>query len=57
MLSLQLITTLHKLLPDLQAEMLNYAEYLATKSTQPQSSDPTQKIPPSRNGERHVPNG
>jgi Protein of unknown function (DUF2281) len=40
MLSPQLIATLDKLPPNLQAEVLNYAEYLAAKSTQPQSSDP-----------------
>jgi Protein of unknown function (DUF2281) len=40
MLSTQLLATLDKLPPDLQAEVLNYAEYLATKSTQPQTSDP-----------------
>ncbi len=43
MLSPQLIATLDKLPPDLQAEALNYAEYLATKSTQPQSSDSAPK--------------
>lgn len=41
MLSPQLIATLDKLPPDLQAEVLNYAEYLTTKSAQPQSSDTT----------------
>jgi Protein of unknown function (DUF2281) len=43
MLSPQLIATLDKLPPDLQAEVLNYAEYLATKSAQPQSSDTAPK--------------
>jgi hypothetical protein len=43
MLSPQLIATLDKLPPDLQAEVLNYAEYLAAKSTQSQASDSTQK--------------
>jgi hypothetical protein len=43
MLSPQLIATLDKLPPDLQAEVLNYAEYLAAKSAQPQSPDPTPK--------------
>jgi hypothetical protein len=40
MLSPQLIATLDKLPPNLQAEVLNYAEYLATKSAQPQSPEP-----------------
>jgi hypothetical protein len=39
MLSPQLIATLDKLPPDLQAEVLNYAEYLAIKSALPQTSD------------------
>jgi hypothetical protein len=43
MLSPQLIATLDKLPPDLQAEVLNYAEYLATKSSQLQPSDPAPK--------------
>jgi Protein of unknown function (DUF2281) len=43
MLSPQLIATLDKLPPDLQAEVLNYAEYLSTKSAQPQTSDPASK--------------
>jgi Protein of unknown function (DUF2281) len=34
MLSSQLIATLNKLPPDLQTEILHYAEYLATKYTQ-----------------------
>jgi hypothetical protein len=40
MLSPQLIATFDKLPADLQAEVLNYAEYLATESAQPQSSNP-----------------
>ena len=43
MLSTQLLATLDKLPPDLQAEVLNYAEYLAIKSAQPQASDPAPK--------------
>lgn len=43
MLSTQLLATLDKLPPDLQAEVLNYAEYLATKSAEPQPSDPAPK--------------
>ena len=39
MLSPQLIATLDKLPPDLQAEILNYAEYLATKHNQTQISE------------------
>jgi len=39
MLSPQLIATLDKLPPDLQAEILNYAEYLATKHNQTQTSE------------------
>jgi hypothetical protein len=35
MISPQLITTLEKLPPDLQTEILHYAEYLATKHTSP----------------------
>ena len=34
MISPQLIATLDKLSPDLQAEILHYAEYLAAKYTQ-----------------------
>ncbi len=34
MISPQLIATLDKLPPDLQTEILNYAEYLATKYAQ-----------------------
>ena len=44
MVSPQLIATLDKLPPDLQAEILNYAEYLATKQTQaPPPETPPQK--------------
>jgi hypothetical protein len=43
MLSPQLIATLDKLPPDLQAEVLNYAEYLAIKSAQPQPSESSPK--------------
>ncbi len=42
MLSPQLIVTLNKLSPDLQTEILHYAEYLATKYTQ----TPPSKTPP-----------
>ncbi|NJK53753.1 MAG: DUF2281 domain-containing protein [Leptolyngbyaceae cyanobacterium SU_3_3] len=40
MLSPQLIATLDKLPPDLQAEILHYAEYLATKYNQTQTLEP-----------------
>jgi hypothetical protein len=44
MISPQLIATLNKLSPDLQAEILHYAEYLATKYTQTlPSENQTQK--------------
>lgn len=43
MLSPQLLATLDKLPPDLQAEILNYAEYLVTKHNQPQPSKPQLK--------------
>jgi len=44
MVSAQLIATLDKLPPNLQAEILHYAEYLVTKYTPPQSSEtPPQK--------------
>jgi Protein of unknown function (DUF2281) len=43
MLSTQLLATLDKLPPDLQAEVLNYAEYLTTKSAQPHSLDTAPK--------------
>ena len=40
----QLIATLDQLSPNLQAEILNYAEYLATKQTQaPPPETPPQK--------------
>lgn len=39
MISPQLIATLDKLPPDLQSEILNYAEYLAAKYPQPKTSD------------------
>jgi Protein of unknown function (DUF2281) len=42
MLSPQLIATLDKLPPDLQAEILHYAEYLATKYTQTPETSPKQ---------------
>jgi Protein of unknown function (DUF2281) len=40
MVSAQLIATLDKLPPSLQAEILHYAEYLVTKYAPPQSSEP-----------------
>jgi Protein of unknown function (DUF2281) len=44
MISPQLIATLDKLPPDIQTEILNYAEYLATKYTQTLSpTTPPQK--------------
>jgi hypothetical protein len=43
MISPQLIATLDKLPPDLQAEVLSYAEYLATKHAQSQPPDPAPK--------------
>ena len=39
MISPQLIATLNKLPPNLQAEILHYAEYLATKYTQTPSDE------------------
>jgi hypothetical protein len=42
MISPQLITTLDKLPPELQAEVLHYAEYLTTKHTSPPET-PSQK--------------
>jgi hypothetical protein len=42
MISPQLITTLEKLPPNLQTEILHYAEYLATKHTPPPET-PAQK--------------
>lgn len=43
MLSPQLIATLGKPLPELQAETLHYAEYLSTKYTQAQTSETSPK--------------
>lgn len=43
MLSPQLIATLDKLPPELQAEVLHYAEYLAAKHTQTQAPDTSRK--------------
>jgi len=43
MLSSQLIETLEKLSPDLQAEILHYAEYLAAKYAKNLSSEASPK--------------
>jgi hypothetical protein len=43
MLSPQLLTTLDKLPPSLQAEVLNYAQYLASRYTSSQPSEPIPK--------------
>ncbi|MBF2089529.1 MAG: DUF2281 domain-containing protein [Synechococcales cyanobacterium K44_A2020_017] len=42
MLSPQLIATLNQLPPDLQTEVLHYAEYLVTKYTE---TPPTETLP------------
>jgi len=39
MISPQLIETLNKLPPDLQTEILHYAEYLAAKHAEPSPTD------------------
>ncbi len=47
MLSPQLIATLNQLPPDLQTEVLHYAEYLVTKYTEtpPTETPPTETLP------------